>query len=161
MLSPRRIPNKAEDRASVCGRHMARHSQREAVLHKWPATGRNMPDSAPCVCVFVPLLILSHVFIMRPLLLQLSRAERAGDEWSSRTGDPSQSRRRRQTERRKQSHEAAADFTLCRSIVRNPAKRLVMKIRGDGCLRRGWGGGGLNTLDGLCFNRSCSGGSKI
>lgn len=94
------------------GRHTARHSQKEAVLHEWPATGRNMPDSAPCVCVFVPLLILSHVFIMRPPLLQLSRAERAGDEWSRRTGDQSRSRRRRQTERHKQSHEAAADFTL-------------------------------------------------
>lgn len=123
----------------------------------WEEHARQCPV---CVCVFVPLLILSHVFIMRPLLLQLSRAERAGDEWSRRTGDPSQSRRWRQTERRKQSHEAAADFTLRRSIVRNPAKRLVMKIRGDGCLQRG-GEGGLNALDGLCFNTSCSGGRKI
>lgn len=121
-------------------------------------TCQTVPCVPVCVCVFVPLLILSHVFIMRPLLLQLWRAERAGDEWSRRTGDPSRSRRRRQTERRKQSHEAAADFTLCRSIVRNPAKRLVMKIRGDGCLR---GGGRLNRLDGLCFNTSCSGGRKM
>lgn len=37
-----------------------------------------------------------------------------------------------------------ADFTLRRSIVRNPpTKRLVMKIRGDGCLA---GGGSLNVL---------------
>lgn len=126
----------------------------------WEEHARQCPVCV-CVGVFVPLLILSHVFIMRPLLLQLSRAERAGhDEWSRRMGDPSRSRRRRQTERRKQRHEAAADFTLCRSIVRNPAKRLVMKIRGDGCLR-GSGEGGLYALDGLCFNTSCSGGRKI
>lgn len=51
--SPRIIPNKAEDREtyreSVNERHMARHSQREAVLHEWAATENNMLDSAPCV----------------------------------------------------------------------------------------------------------------
>lgn len=66
------------------------------VRDQWEEQARQCP-----VCV---LLILSHVSIMRPPLLQFWRAERAAD---AGRGDPSPSRRERQTEGREQSHKAA------------------------------------------------------
>lgn len=129
------IPNKAGDREtyreSVSERHMARHSQREAVLYEWAATENNMPDSAP-VCVW-PGLILSrqHLFIMRPgffgsreqSVLEMSghagRVIHPGAIVTSKQKDTSRATRRLQTLPSRQS------------IVKHPKKLFGMKIRGD------------------------------
>lgn len=154
VLSPKGFPNKVEAAgASVSGKLTTRHSQREGALPEWPTTTeRSMPDSAPCVCV---LLILSHVFIMRPLLLQPWRAECAAD---AGRGHLSRSQRRRwQTEGASRATRRLADFTLRQSIVRNPpTEQLVMKIRGDGCLA-----GGSERANGRCVKTPCSAGRKI
>lgn len=113
-----------------------------------------MPDSALCVCVVNLITCIHHEAPAsfssgeQSVLQTQDEAIHPGAVVSGKQRGASRATRR------------LADFTLRRSIVRNPpTKRLVMKIRGDGCLARGEGG--LKRANGRRVKTACSGGRNI
>lgn len=114
---PEDFPNKVEDGASVSGRLTARHSQREAALSEWSAAAeRSMPNSALCVCVCVVYLI---TWIHHEAPASFSPGEQSALQMQDEAIHPGAvvSGKQRGATR---AARRLADFTLRRSIVRNP-----------------------------------------